>query len=183
MQNTFGRTQQLFWWRLFKATSKQFKWFIALGPQGGESISYQEMIQCFSGWGKVQIATLSRLRDVFPYGWNVFLSSSMLNRALKGFLPWFRHLQQDYYVRLMVWSLSRRGINIRYNPCTMKAMVISLYSASEPLLSSLYAHFKELYTVFCWHRSQIAPSGTSATRLTWILSSVSHVDYSTWCVK
>ena len=42
----------------FIVMSRQFIWFVALGPHGGESISHEEMIQCFSGWRQVQIATV-----------------------------------------------------------------------------------------------------------------------------
>ena len=149
---------------------KQFIWFVALGLQGGESISHHEMIHCFSGWGRVRKATLSRQQDAFPHSWSVYSSSRMLNRALKGFLSWFRHLQQGQYVRLLVWCLSRRCINLRYNPCTMEATVVNLCSVLKPLISSLYARSKELYTLSRWHRSQIARGGTWATLLTWVLS-------------
>jgi hypothetical protein len=84
------------WW------SKQFIWFVALRPQDGESISQQEMIQCFSGWRQVRIATLNRQRDTFLHGRSVFFSLRMLNRPLKGFVPWFRLWQQGRWVRLLV---------------------------------------------------------------------------------
>jgi len=48
---------------------------------------------------------LSGLRDAFWHRWSVFSSSRMLNRALQGFLPWFRRLQLGRYVRLLVWLL------------------------------------------------------------------------------
>jgi len=57
LQNTFGTMQLEFRWHLFNAMSKQFIRFVALGPQGGESKTHQEMIQFFSGWGRVRIAT------------------------------------------------------------------------------------------------------------------------------
>ena len=144
--------------------------FVALCPQGGESISHQEMLQYFSGCGRVQIATLSRLQDAFLYGWNFFSSSRMLNWTLKGFLHWFRHLQQGQYIRLLVWWLSRRGINPWCNPCTMEATVIILSAASEPLILSVEVRSMELYTFIRWCRGPIACGGTSATRLTWLLS-------------
>jgi len=119
MQISFGKTQYHFRWCLFNATSKQFIWFVALGPQGGDSRSYLHMIHCFSGWGRDQTATLGQLLDGFPHSWSFFSSSRMLHWALKGFLPWFKCLQQGRYVRLLVWRLSRRGFNFRCNPCTM----------------------------------------------------------------
>jgi len=128
------------------------------------------MIQCFSGWGRVRIATLSWLLDAHSPGWSVFLSSRMLNRALKGILPWLTRLQQGRYMGLLVWWLSRRGINLRCNPCTMEATVVILFSASYPLISSLPAWLNERYTFFCWRRSQIARGGPWATQLTWMLS-------------
>jgi len=87
--------------------------------------------------GRVQIATISRRWDAFPDGWSVMSYSRMLNRALKCFSPWFRCLQLRQYVRLLVWWLSRRGINLRCNPRTMEATFINLVSAAEPLISSL----------------------------------------------
>ena len=128
------------------------------------------MIQGFTVWGRVQIASLSRLRDAFPHGWSVFSSLTMLNWALKGFLAWFRRLQHGRYIRLLVWWLSRRGINLRCNPCTMDATVLGLFSESKPLISSLSARSKELYTLFRWCCSQIARGGTGATRFTSMLS-------------
>jgi hypothetical protein len=137
MQNTFSSMRQLFWWRLFNPTSKQFVWFIGFGPQGGESLSHEEMIQCFSGWGRVRIATLSRLRDAFPHARSVFSLPRMLNHALNSFLPSLTYLQQGQYIRLLVWWLSRRGISLWGNLWTMEATVVSLFLASEPLISSL----------------------------------------------
>ena len=71
----------------FNVKRKKFIWFITLGPQGGASISDQELLQCFSGWGWVQIATARQLQDTFLHGWSVFSLSRMLYRALKGFFP------------------------------------------------------------------------------------------------
>jgi len=39
MQNTFGRMRWHFWWRLFNVKRNRFILFVALGPQGGESVS------------------------------------------------------------------------------------------------------------------------------------------------
>jgi hypothetical protein len=137
---------------------------------GGESLSQQDLIQCFLGWKGVHITTWSRLRDTFPQGWNVSLSSRMPNRALKGFLPSLRCLEQGRYVILRVWWLWRRGINFWCNLCTIEAASISLFSALEPLLSSLYVRSEELYIFFLWRRSQIAHTGTWVTQLTWVVS-------------
>jgi len=150
--------------------SRQFIKLVALGPQGGESISHQKLIQCLSGWGQVWIATLSCLLDAFPHSQSVLSSLRMLNRVLQGFLPWLRHLQQGQHIRLLVWSFSRRDINIHCNPCTMETMVLSVFSLSEPLLSSLLAESMWLYTLLGWRRSQIACGGSWATRLTGMLS-------------
>jgi len=176
MQNTFSTTQYQSQWPLSNVMSKQFIWFLALVPHGGETISHQDMIQCFSGWGRVWIATLSQLLDVFPHGWSVFPLSRMLNRALHGFLHSFWHFQQGQYVTLLVWWLSRTGINLRCNPCTMEATIVSLISASGQLISCLYARSKELYSFFPWRRGQIDHqqnvkwfwSHNSTTKLSWI---------------
>jgi len=96
--------------------------------------------------------------------------SRMLNRLLKGFLPWFRHVQQGRYIRLLVWWLLRRGINLRCYPSMMQATVVSLFSASEPLISSLEVWDKVQYTFSRWRRSQITCSSTWATQLTWMFS-------------
>jgi len=137
MQNTFGTAQQQFPSPIVGGTSRQFISFIELGPHGGESLSNQYMIQCFSGWGQLWIATVSQLLDAFLHSWSVFSSSRMLNRALEGYLPWFRHLQQGWYVKMLVCRLLRLDINLRCNLCTMEATVIRFISASEPLISSL----------------------------------------------
>jgi len=129
MQNTFGTMQLQFCWRPLNAMSKQFIWFVALGPWGGESISHREMMHCFSGLGRVRMATLTGSWDAVPHSWSAFSSSRMQNRAFKGFLPWFSHLQHGRYIRLLVWWSSRRGINLRCNPCTMEATVVILFSA------------------------------------------------------
>jgi len=86
MCNTFVTMQWRFQWCRFNAMSKQLIWFVALRPHGGESISHQEIIQCFSGWRRVWIATLCQLLDAFLRGWCVFLSSRMLCRSFKGIL-------------------------------------------------------------------------------------------------
>jgi len=104
-QNTFHTAQMQFGWPLLNTTSKQFILFVALGPDGGDSISHQETIQCFSGWGWVWIATLSWLQDAVPHSWSVFSASRILNQALMGILPWFRGLQHSGYIRLLVWWL------------------------------------------------------------------------------
>jgi len=148
----------------------QFIRFIALGTQGGESICHWEVIQCFSGWGRVWITTSSWLRDSFPHSWRFFALSRMLNRVLKRFLRWSRRLQHGRYVRLLECWLLWRGIKLRCNSCTMEATIVSLFSASEPLISSLQAQSKELYTFLRWRRSQIARGGTWATWLTSMLS-------------
>ena len=93
MRNTFGTMQWGCLWSLLNATSRQFIWYIPLGPQGAKSISNQEMIQCFTGWGRVRIATFSCLWKVFPHHWSGFPSSGMLNRLLNRFFPWSRRLQ------------------------------------------------------------------------------------------
>jgi len=128
------------------------------------------MIQCFSGWGRVQTATLSRLLGAFLHSWSVFSSLRILNWVLTGILPGFRCLQQCRYVGLLVWWLSRSDINHLCNPCMMDAIVVSLISASEPLITSPSMRSKELCTFFRWHGGQIACSGTWATWLTWTLS-------------
>jgi len=128
------------------------------------------MIQCFSGWGWVWIATLGGLLHAFPPGWTVSLSSRMLNGALKGILPWFRRLQQSRFVWLPVWWLAWRGIKLWCNPYAMDAPIGSLISVSERHISSQYARSKQLYTFSHWRRTQIACGGTWATWLTWILS-------------
>jgi len=166
MQNSFGTTLQWFQWCLFNATCKQFIWFVALDPQGGDSISHHEKIQCCSGWGWVQIATLSRLLYACSHCWSVFSSSRMLNRTLKGFLLWFRSVQQGRLVRLLVCWLLRKDINLQCNSCTMEATVLSLRSASQSCISSRKARSKGLYTLFHWWRSRIARSCTWATQLT-----------------
>jgi len=169
MQTTLGTTQQQFWWRLFNVTIRQFIWFIALCPHGGESISHQHMIQCFFGWGRVRIAALSHLLDAFPHVWSVFSSSTMLNQAIQGFLPWFRRLQQGCYVQLLVWWLSKRDIDHRCNPSTTDATVGSFISLSQPLISSLYMRSNGLYIIFRWHCSQIVCGGSWATQLTYMV--------------
>jgi hypothetical protein len=68
MQNTLSTTQKQFQWHLFNLTCKQFTVFIALGSHDGESITHQEIIQCFSGWRRVQIATLTSLWDSVSNG-------------------------------------------------------------------------------------------------------------------
>jgi len=128
------------------------------------------MIQCISRSEQARIATLCRLLDAFPHSRRVSLSLRMPYRALMGFLPLFRHLQQGQYIRLLVWWLSRRDINLRCNPWMIKATVVRLISASAPLISSLQVRSRELYTFFCWCPSQIACNGTWATRFTWMLS-------------
>jgi len=170
MQNTFGTRDQPIRWGLFNATSKLFIYFVALGPQGGDSNSYQGMIQCFSGWGQVRIAILCRLLDILQYSWIAFLLWRVLNWVLMGILPWFRHLQQGRCVRLLVWWLLKKAINLQYNPCTMEATIVWLFSASQSLILSLQVQFKVLYTFICWHHSHIPCSGTCQTQLTWMLS-------------
>jgi len=128
------------------------------------------MIQCFSGWGGVWIATWSRLLDPFPPVWSVILLSKMLIQGLKGFKPWFWPLHQGRYVRLLVWWWSTRLIDLRCNACMKKATVVRLFSVLEPLISYLYVWSMGLYTCFRWHRSEISWSGTWATRLTWMHS-------------
>jgi len=142
----------------------------ALGLQGGESLSYQEMIQCFSGLGRVHIGTFRRLLDAFPHSWSVFSWLRTLNRVLQGFLSWFGYLWQGPYVRLLVRWLSRRGINLRCDPCMMAATFVRLIWLSEPLIFSLHAWSKELYTFFPSRRCPIAHDGTWATRLIWMVS-------------
>jgi len=51
----------------------------------------------------------------------------------------------------------------------MKAIIVSLCSAFELLLSCPYARPQRQYTCFCWHRGQTARSGTWATQLTRML--------------
>lgn len=92
----------------------------------------------------------------------------MLNGVLKGFLPWFRYLQQRQCVRLLESWLSRRGINHQGNPCTMEAIIKSIISALEPIISAPLAWSEELYTLCCWRRSQITCGGTWVTLLTWM---------------
>jgi hypothetical protein len=89
---------------------------------------------------------------------------------LKGFVPWSRCLQQGRYVWLLVWWLSRRGINLQCNPSTMEATIVILFSVPKTLISSWLARSKELYTFFRWPCSQIARLGTWATQLTCMLS-------------
>jgi len=101
-------------------------------------------VQCFSGWGRVRITTWSRLRDAFRQSWSVFSSWRMLNRVLKGFMQRIRCLQQGRYVSMLVWCLSRRGIDLQWNPCTIEAAVVSHFLAQEPLISSLKARSKVL---------------------------------------
>jgi len=168
MPNIYGRKQWQFSWGFFTAMCRQFIWFIAQGPQGGERISHPEKIQCFCAWGWVQIDTLHRLLDAFPHTWSVFLSSRMLNWALMCYLHWFRCLQLGGYVRLLVWWLSSRVINLQYNPCTMEATILSLFSALEPLIS--LAPSKELYTIICWCCRQREHIDSWAIQLTWLLS-------------
>ena len=52
----------------------------------------------------------------------------------------------------------------------MESPVVSLLSASEPLIVSLSARSKDLLTFFCRRHSQIARSGTSATWLSGMIS-------------
>jgi len=163
MQKGFSTLRcQLEWW-LFNPLSRQFVWFIAMGPQGGESISHQEMIQGHSGWGRVWMATSIRHYNTFPHIQSVFSSLRMLNQALKVFLAGFRCLQQSQYIRLLVWWLFRRDIILQCNPSKMEATIISLVSVLEPLIMSRQAQFKGMYTFFRWPCSQIACSGTWAT--------------------
>jgi len=93
MQNTVSTTQGWFRWRFFNAMSRQFIWFVALGQQAGERICHQGMIQCFSQWGQVWIASLGQLLDKFLCGWSVFWFSWMLNWVLQAILPRFRRLE------------------------------------------------------------------------------------------
>jgi len=128
------------------------------------------MIHCFSGWGLVRIAALRWLQDAFPHSWNVFSSSRMLNRALKGFLSWLRRLEQGRNFRLLLWWLSRREINCWCNPYTMQTTVVSLNSLWALLIPSLSARSKGLYALIRWRCSEIGHGGTWATQLTWMVS-------------
>jgi len=150
--------------------SKKLTLFIELGPQGGESTSHQEIIQWFSESGRLCIATISCLSDAFPYDWGGMSSSRMLNWALMCCLRWSRLLQPCWDVWLLVWRMLRSGINLRCNPSMLNGIIGSFLSTLEPLISFLYAWSKELYTISSWCHSQTARSGTSATRLTWILA-------------
>jgi len=116
------------------------------------------------------MTTLCGLLGTLPHGWSVFLSSRMLNWASKGFSPWLRWLQQSRYVRLLVWWMSVRAINLWCNPWMMEPIVVSGISLSEPLISSLYVPSQGLYTFFHWRHSQTARAGTWVTWLTWTFS-------------
>jgi len=137
MRHTLHTAQWQFCWHLFSATSRQFIWFVTLGSQGGDRISYKEIIQFFSEWGQVRIATLSRLLNAFPHIWSVISWSRILNQALKGFVPCFGRFQRGQCIRLLVCWLWRRGISLRRNPSMIEATVVSLFSGSELLISSL----------------------------------------------
>jgi len=82
MENTFYNTNLQFRWCLCNLTSRLFIWFIVLGLQGGESLSHQEMIQCFPGWGLVWIPTSSWLLHIFLHVWSVLTAES----SVKGLL-------------------------------------------------------------------------------------------------
>jgi len=125
------------------------------------------MIQCFnSGWGRVQIATLSWLLNRFPHVWIVISSSRMLNQWLKDFLPLFRCLQHGWYVSLLVCWLSRSDIHRQRYGHKMEASDVTLISAWETLISSVSSRSKGLNTSYCWRHYQIAGGGTWATPLT-----------------
>jgi hypothetical protein len=81
MQNTFSIIRKEFLCRLFQAMSRQLIWFVALGPQGEESITHKEMIQCFSGCWWVRTATWTLLQETFPHLWTDILSLRILNQA------------------------------------------------------------------------------------------------------
>jgi len=149
--------------------SRRYIWFVALGPQGTESISRQEMIQCVSGWGRVWIAALSQLLDAFPRGWSVFLLLRMWNWAIHGLTPCFRRLHHGRYVRQLELWLSRGEINLFCNPCPTEATVIGLFSELEPTSSYVSAQFNAAYTLPHWHHSLTTRGGAWATWLTWIL--------------
>ena len=136
MKNTFGTTLQQLWGCLPNATSRQYVWFITLGPQGGESISNKEMIQCFSGRGHNQITTLSWWLGAFQYIWRVTLSTTMLKQPLKGFICWSRGLQQGQYIRMLVWWLPPSNMNLWCSPWIMEATIRSLCLALEPHILS-----------------------------------------------
>jgi hypothetical protein len=76
--------------------------------QGGESISQQEMIQYFSGWGRVRIAILSRLLDAFS-AFEVSIRRRGCWIKCQGLLALVQTLQPGRYVRLLAWWLSRRA--------------------------------------------------------------------------
>jgi hypothetical protein len=101
MQNTVGMTQLHFWWHLFHVISRKLIKFIALGPQGGESIGYQEMMQYFSQWGWACIPTCGQPLDAFSHGCKVFSLFRMLNQALTGSMSWFKCLQLRQHIRLL----------------------------------------------------------------------------------
>jgi len=118
--------------------------------------------------GTIPIAPLSQSLQTFQHGWGVSLLSWMLNWALNGILPRFRHLKQGWYFSLLVWWLMRRDINLRCNPCTLEATIISVFCSMEPHMSSLNMRCKGLYTFLPGHRSQISCGSTCATPLSWI---------------
>jgi len=141
------------------------------------------MIQCFSGWGRVRIATFSRVLNTSPHDWDLFSLSRMLNRELKGFLLWLRCFQLGQYVRLLVWWLPRRDINLRCNPCTMEATV-----------ECLFQHWSHLYHPYNCDPRGCIPSSTDATARQHVVvleqhdwlkccQFVLHVDYSFQCLK
>jgi hypothetical protein len=149
---------------------RHFIWSVVLGQHSVESISHQDMMQCSSGLGWVQILTLYWPPDSIPHCCSVLSLLRMLNRALKCFLPLFRCFQHCRYIRLLVWWLLNRYIDLWCNHCIMEATIESFFSASEPLILSLYVPSKVLYTFVNRHCSQIACGGIWATQLTWMHS-------------
>jgi len=126
MQGTYSKCHWWFWQCLFNANSMQFIKLITPDPPGGECRSHHEMIQFICGWGRVQIATESGLLDAFLHVWSVVSLLRMPNQLLQGFLQWFTHLKQGWYVRLLVWWLWGRDINHWCIRWMMKATVIRL---------------------------------------------------------
>ena len=154
----------------FNATRRLFIWFIALQPQGRECISHYSLIHCFSGWGLVWIAILSQQLEAFPYMCRVIVSSRMPNHAWNGIMPVIRSWQLGNYIELREWWWIRRDINLHFMPGMIQATVVGLVCESEIPILCLYAWFKRLYIVYCWHCSLIGCGGMWATRLTWMLS-------------
>jgi hypothetical protein len=82
----------------------------------------------------------------------------------------FRHLQQGWYYRLLVWWLLRRNINLQCHPCRIEDTIVRVFSVLQWLISSISVWLKGLYTFFHWCCSQIACSRIWTTWLTWILT-------------